>query len=255
MTSPGDRPARTEATEPKDTATIDDAVRTYLRANPALLRDDPVLLSELLSSPRDQGPDVVDLQSYVMRTLRAELADMKEEVEHQEAAITAERAEALKLQDALLTLLDARDFEDLLSILCNRLPVILKVRSIIIGLEGQGPTDLADFQVNVQIVEPGEVGRLLDTDDVRFVGRDIGVSLGFAPRAGHRASKLALNGSLALLRIDLGDGAPACLVALNAKDPDRFSPDSPREPYAFFAACLGQMIRQWLAVPHRSAAG
>ena len=52
-----------------------------------------------------------------------------------------------------------------------------------------------------------------------------------------------------LIRLSIGRGAPAGLLALGSRDPDAFVERSGRQPYLFLARVIESTARAWLDLP------
>ena len=55
----------------------------------------------------------------------------------------------------------------------------------------------------------------------------------------------------ALARLDFGPTAPAAMLALGSREPDKFQPHQGTELLQFLAGVLGRAVRTWLDLPQK----
>jgi hypothetical protein len=211
------------------------AVKTYIRMNRADLAEDGELLSLLLPERFDAG-EVRDLQRFVIDRLREENGALKAERD----ALKSTRDQGVRLGDgvkrAVLELLDARSFEEAIAIATNAAPglgadrVALCVEAVA-GLESEG----------VRIISPGTTLAVLGHEGSgAILSGGAQMLLG---KAGHDCK------SVAVFRLRIGQGTPAAIYVLGAREAGRFEGAQTAADLGFFARALERTIRAWLDLP------
>lgn len=220
------------------------AVRAYLRAHPEVLRADPGLLAEIVGAPVSPDGRIVNFQGAVIQRLKERLSVLEKETAETRAEADLSAAEDARTRAAVLLLLEAHGFPALIATITSGLPRALEANIVALALE-MGPErgaedDLA--QLGVHLLLPGEVTRAMPRARVRF-------------SPGHwqgREDGTGAVGSMALVRLDLGQGRPPCLLVAQSADPVRFRPELPAEPYRFLGDIIERQIRTWLTLPAMS---
>lgn len=231
-------------TAPLGTAPDPTAARVveYLRRHPDFLTTHPELLRVLASPSRTSGDGVVDMQTFMIERLRAEIERL---TDHRAALIAtgrAARAAQARVQEAVVAMMAARSLEHLLEVVTVDFLDLLRLDVVTLCVEN-GADGKPCAKPGVRRVEPG----LLDA-----VMGDDGESLFLADAPGDErlfGAGAGLARSAALLRIDLGANAPSCLLALGARAPGVFPARGDGVLYAFLARALEHCLRLWLAPP------
>ncbi len=218
-------------------------VAAYLRHHPDFLSRVPDLAAHLVPpSPDDRGPTVVDLQSYLLDRLRAEVKERRREHDALLATARANANNQARIHAAVLFLLDARSLEHLIQIISTDLAVLLDLDVACLIVESTGFVCANARATGVHLVEIGVVDRLLGGRDLVLRRGITGGSAAFGPGAGLVASE-------ALIRITVSDHAPDGLLALGSRDPDMFHPGQGTELIDFLARVVERCIRDWLDLP------
>lgn len=219
-----------------------EAVAAYLRAHPDFLLQRPDLVDRL-SLPDPARPDgVVDLRTVLVDRLRG---DVERLTDQQRALVAAGRANqnALnRVHAAVLFLLDAGGFEDLVQTVTTDLSVLLDLDMVCLLVESNGLDQRQALSSGVQVVDPGFVDRALGGRDILLQG-DID---GAPDIYGQRADKVH---SQALARLSISSVTPPCLLALGSREPDMFDESMRTEFISFLARVLERTLRSWLDLP------
>lgn len=220
--------------------------------NPALILDDAELMRALLNSDdAAKGGNVVDLRGAFVVRLEERLNRLEDTHRTVIAAAYENLAGTNQIHRAILSLLDADNFDDFLQAMKKEVANILAVDVIRLCLE----SDKAD---GGQAIGPD--GSLKETVIALPVGGVSAYITGGRNRATRQVTlrsageaKDAVFGpvnvvkSEAILLLNLGPHSPQGLIALGSTDPNRFSADQGTELLAFFAQTLERILRRWVA--------
>jgi len=213
-----------------------EAVKAYIRTNRARLAHDGELLALLLPE-RFPGGDVRDLQRHMIEKIASENAGLR--AERDRLARARERASQLGcgVRQAVLDLVDARSFEEVIAVAKSTAESFGAHRAAICveGEDNARPKGAA----GVRLIGPGLAAAVLGRDGTHTVLSG-GGNLLFG--AGGAECK-----SIAVFRLVIGD--PAALYVLGAREPRRFESGHQTSDLQFFARALERAIRAWLDLP------
>ena len=219
-------------------------VVAYLRRHPDFLDHHPEALRLLRAPSRELGEEVHDFQHFLIERLRSDMARVT--VEHRTliAASRGNLATQGRVHKAVLAILAASSFEQLLQTVTTDLAVLLDVDVVTIGVESTAAAPGARLSVQgIRLLKAGAVDGLLGAERGLLLRADApGDAALFGSAAG-------LVRSQALLRLSFGRGAPAGLLCIGARKPGRFHPGLGTELLSFLARSLGITIAQWLKPP------
>lgn len=219
-------------------------VKSYLEAHPEFLVEHPDLVEVLAPPGREAGDNVHDMQQFMLRRLRDEVRRLKSQ---QRVLVETSRTNMSiqsQVHQAALALLEARSFEHLIHIVTTDLSQILDVDAVTICVEAipDGPTGRVKT-AGVFLLEAHGVDSRIGQGREVLLANDIPADPQvFGPAAG-------LVKSQALARMRASRRAPEGLLALGARDIDKFHPDQGAELLVFLAGLLGRAIRGWLGLP------
>jgi uncharacterized protein YigA (DUF484 family) len=231
------------ATKPAEGAT-ESQVIAFLRANPDFLRLHPELLAVLAPPAREMGDGVVDLQHVMIRQLQD--AHRKDRRVYKELVATTRGnlVSQNRVHAAILALLGATTFENLIEIVTTDFGVHLDVDVVTLCVEGEGDCPRSQ-KAGVRVLETGTIDAALGagkTCALRPCGAGGAADAIFGGGA-------ALVKSEALLRLDIGPTAPTGLLAIGARSESRFHPSQGTELLCFLAKVTARSIRSWLYLP------
>jgi uncharacterized protein len=230
------------ATVPPRTVTAAEVV-AYLRQHPDFLLTHPSLLEVLTPPNVERGERIVDMQHFMVQHQRAEIARLKGQHRALVSATRANLASQSRVHSAVLALLAASSFEQLIQIVTTDLAVLLDADVVTIAVESTGPQRPRLNHQGVQILAPGTVDAVLGVDrDVVLKGDADGDPLLFGDGAG-------LVRSAALLRLCVSPAAPAGLLCIGMRRPGKFHGGQGTELLGFLARSLGVTIAAWLDLP------
>ena len=214
-------------------------VIAYLRRHPDFLDRHPEALRALGAPSREFGAGVFDFQHFQIERLRRELARLAGEQRSLVAAGRFTLASQGRVHKAVLAVLAAGSFEQLLQTVTTDLAVLLDVDVVTIGVESAAPA--ARLAVHgIRLLKAGAIDALLGPERGALLRADTpGEAALFGGAAG-------LVRSAALLRLGFGRGAPLGILCIGTRRPDRFQPGQGTELLAFLARVIGITIMQWL---------
>lgn len=231
--APADTPA-----EPRDLSVAE--VAAYLRKHPDFLVEHPDLVATLTPPAMRRGNGVLDMQFFMLQRLRADLARLKGQ---QRALIATSRSNLSsqgRIHSAVLAIMGATSFEQLIQIVTTDLAVILDVDVVTIGVESASGTHARLPHPGVQLLRSGMVDEILGPErDALLRGDVVGDASLFGAAAG-------LVRSDALLRLAVSERAPVGLLCIGTRRADKFHAGQGTELLIFLARALESTIAAWL---------
>lgn len=224
-----------------DSLTAED-VAAYLRSHPDFLAQNTDLVHHLTPPSVDRGRGVVDLQAFMVERLRGEVGRLKDQQRELIGTTRANLNSQSRIHAAVLFLLDAQSFEQLIQTITTDLAVLLDLDVACLVVESNG-TDIPHVHKSgVRVVEPGTIRRWIGRRDV-VLNEDIrGSEEVFGPAAG-------LVRSEALIRLQISSETPDGILAFGSREPDMFHPGQGTELVVFLARVVERIIRAWLDLP------
>ena len=218
-------------------------VAAFLRQHPDFLVEHPELLETLTPPALQRGERIVDMQQFMVQHQRSEIARLKSQQRALVATSRANLASQARVHTAVLALLAANSFENLIQIVTTDLAVLLDADVVTIAVESAGPQRPRLNHQGVQILAPGTVDGVLGVDRDVVLQSDVeGDPVLFGDGAG-------LVRSSALLRLSVSSAAPAGLLCIGMRRPGKFHGGQGTELLGFLARALGITIAAWLDLP------
>lgn len=216
----------------------------YLRHHPDFLVVHPELLSVLMPPRLERGDRIVDMQHFMVLHQRNELARMKAQQKHLLATTRANLAGQARVHAAVLAILAAASFEQLIQVVTTDLATLLDADVVTIAVERPAMSQTAQrprfHHSGVQILDFGTVGEVLGPERDVLLQTDIqGDARLFGDGAG-------LVRSAALLRLPVSAKAPAGMLCIGTRKPGKFHAGQGTELLSFLARALGITIAAWL---------
>lgn len=219
-----------------------ETVAAWLRANPGFLADRADLVQHLTPPRQDRGEGVVDFQYFMVERLRQEVERLKEQQRELIGTTRANLNNQNRIHAAILFLLDARSFEQLIQTVTTELAVLLDLDVACLVVESNGQDIPHVHKSGVRVVEEGMVAGILGRRDMLLRGGIEGDPSLYGSAAG-------LVRSEALIRLHISDDTPPGLLAFGARDPDMFHQGQGTELVGFLARVVERCIRGWLELP------
>ncbi|HIJ93104.1 MAG: DUF484 family protein [Rhodospirillales bacterium] len=242
MTAINDDTAITQTVNSAGDELSAEQVGEYLRRHPALFADHPELLESLMVPSRWSGGGVVDLQQAMLERLRGEIDCLRDCAQDVIETCRVNLGNQTRVHDAVLALLAATDFDRMVRIVIDDLPLLLGVDVVAIGFEPEHPSAIGLISPDIRRFDAGTVDRLLGNGQKVLLRRqmnDDGTIFG-------TASGLACSAALARLRS--GPATPEGLLAMGSRE-SAFHPGQGTELIAFLARVVELRIHEWRGKP------
>lgn len=212
-----------------------------------ILGDADIMRALAAANERSMGGNVVDIRGIAMERLEARLDRLEDTHRAVIAAAYDNISGTHQIHRAVLAVMDADSFEQLVTLLGDDLARILKVDALRLVLESQDgqPDSVTPHQSVLAIVPPGFVGDYLTrgrpAQDRPVLLRQ--VAQGGPALFGDSSEFIR---SEACLRLDLGPRRRPAMLVMGAEDPHQFSPQQGTDLLSFFAAVAERELRRWL---------
>jgi uncharacterized protein YigA (DUF484 family) len=215
-------------------------VIAYLRRHPDFLERHPEALRLMRAPSRELGEGVFDFQHFHVERLRQDLTRLNLENRSLIAAGRGTLASQGRVHKAVLAILAASSFEQLLQTVTTDLAVLLDVDVVTIGVESATASGGRLSIQGIQLLKAGAIDALFGPERTLLLrGDQPGETVLFGAAAG-------LVRSQALLRLGFGRGAPLGLLCIGTRQPGRFHPGLGTELLTFLARVISITISQWL---------
>jgi len=233
-------PRASETIEPGEVSESD--VAAFLARDPEFFARHHDLLDRMVLPAERATPSVVDLRAYLVDRQRGEIDRLRRQ---QRAIVSASRANMntqQRVHAAILFLLDAESFEQLIQAITTDLAVLLDldVAQLLIEADGEGP--IQQLRTGVRVLPAGDIDARLGGRDAMLAGAITGDAAIFGEGAGLVCSQ-------ALIRLSVSSVTPPALLALGSRDPEMFESGMRTELMGFLARVLERCIRDWLDLP------
>ncbi len=187
--------------------------------------------------------NVVDMQHLVLNRLREENAKLRDAYASIVATARDNRAAQLQVHAAVLQILSAGSFENLIHTVTADLPLVLDVDTVTICLEAGDATIPRAYAAGLRSLPEGAVEGYLGA------GRDIALASDITGERKIFGAATGLVRSQALARLDIGPQAPKGLLAIGSRNLDAFHQGQGTELIGFLSQAVEVTIRQWLSQP------
>jgi uncharacterized protein YigA (DUF484 family) len=219
-------------------------VAAWLAAHPEFLDDHPELIARLQPRGHTRPDGAVDLQSYRVERLSAEIDRLKEQQRALLGASRANQNSQYRVHAAILFLLDAESFEQLIQTVTTDLAVLLDLDVVCLMVEsdgGQAAVVPGAHASGVKVVGEGFIEKAMKGRDILLEGNVDKEEAIWGPAAG-------LVRSHGLVRLNVSGDSPAAVLALGSREPDMFNSGMRTELMSFLARVVERCIRSWLDV-------
>jgi len=242
MTGKKEAPAAQDAA-PETGGPNPDQVADFLRGNPDFLVQHPDVLATMTPPARWSGDGVVDMQEYMLGRLRTEVDDLRACAQDVIETGRSNMSIQTRTHAAILTLLAATDFDQVMRMVTDELPLLLDVDVVTIAFEptpAPAPGLIAD---GVGQLAEGTVDALLGAE------QDVLLAKEMTDDGSIFGSGAGLVRSAALARLRPGQTTPAGLLALGSREAALFHPGQGTELIGFLARVLERCIHGWQEKP------
>lgn len=219
-----------------------DDVCAYLRDHPDFLARHAEVIAYQAPPPPDRGAGVIDLQSFMVERLRGEVNRLKEQQRELIGTTRANMNSQNRIHAAVLFLLDAQSFEQLIQTVTSDLAVLLDLDAVSLVIESDEAERPEVAQSGVRIAPPGRVDAWLEGRDAVLRADIYGHPEIFGAQAEFIRSE-------AMVRLQVSSIAPPGLLAFGSREPDSFHPGQATELVTFLARVTERVLRSWLDLP------
>ncbi len=223
-----------------------ETVKAYIRAHPETITDDPDLLCALVPESYACEGAALDVQSFAIDHLKSQGKELIRQRDRAFDTLRQNSAAARITENAVLTVLEARNFEDMVRIVTKQIGPMIQADHIVLCIEefdGMGD-DLATIEgLGVRVVPEcavdaalGEVGNSVLRSNAK------GIKTLFGPCAEDIRS-------YAFVRLAISPEAPPGLMAIGSRRADTFHPSQGADMLEFLGSVIERQIGSWLGLP------
>jgi len=224
-----------------DTALTDEQVADFLRRHPDFLARHPDLLAALAPPSRfDDHTGVVDMQAFMIRHQREELARIKGAAEHLIHTSRSNMTTQGKTHRAALALLGADTIEALAQVVADDLPGLLDVDVVTMRFEDTDEAVSSLSFASIGRFPRGTVERVLGGKD-----RDCALSQELPGDPALFGEAATLVKSSAMVRVTPGGTCPEGLLSLGSRHGRTFYSGQGTELLGFLARVLQACVRRF----------
>ena len=217
-------------------------VAAYLRAHPDFLAQRTDLIEDLMPPSRHRGGSVVDFQHFMLERLRADNGRLREQRQELVNIARNNLNHQGRVHAAVLSLLEAQTFEQLIQVITVDLSVLLDVDVTMLIVESNGTDVPHVHKSGVRVVEPGSVDSWIGSKETLLRNNTQGDPEIYGAAAG-------LVRSEALLRLRISSETPVGLLAFGSRDPGALNEGQGTELISFLARTIERCIQAWLDLP------
>lgn len=233
----------------KKTGLTDKQVIAYLKKHPDFLNRHPDLFQNLIPPTEKRGENIVDMQRFMVRRLADQIDQHKQQQKDLVKTVRGNQHVQAQVFSAILAMLNAANFEHLIHIVLNDLPLYLDVDVVNICVE----SDEVEFEKNkptngslagIHLLPFGTIDYLIGAQE-KVVLRDSVVG---DPTIFGEAAPLIQ--SDALIKIEISEDSPPGLLAFGSRNKDAFDSKQATDLLIFMAQVLESCVRAWLGIDH-----
>jgi hypothetical protein len=224
-----------------DGGLTDEQVADYLRGHPDFFTQRSALLQAMTPPDRWTGDTVIDMQRYMVESLRGEIAGLRDCAHEVIETSRANLAIQTRTHAAVLALVAAPDMDHLIRAVTDDLPILLDVDVAVLSVEPAAGLELMI----------GGIGRLHGGDVDRFVGpgRDVALYQEMADDGTLFGAGAGLVRSAALARVRCGEDVPVGVLAFGSRRDSAFHPGQGTELLRFLAKVVEVCLVRLLPIP------
>lgn len=221
--------------------TTEEDVLSFLKSEKDFFKRHPDILEHLQAPGRDHGRGVVDFQQVMVERLKADKSSAQKVQRDLIETVRANMNNQNRIHMAVLVLLEAESFEELVAAITQDFPVLLDVDTVNLVIESTSKEIPFINQSGIRFARQGTVDKWLGKGDALLQSNINGHEDIFGPGAG-------LVKSHALLRLEISNNTPAGIMAFGSRDPDAFKPEQAIDQIGFLAQVVERCFRIWIDV-------
>lgn len=225
-----------------DQALTADDVVAYLKANPKFLQKHPDACDLLIPPKNGDGKKIADFQSFIIKRLKD---DKEKVIENTQAIVENARSNMnnqQRIHKVILRLLEARNFEEFISIITMDLSTMLDTDISVLVVESNGHDIPHITTAGIRVLPEGTIDKWMEGQRVLLQSNISGIE----PIYGGGATLVQ---SQALLRVDISMDTPPAILAFGSRDPEMFQDGQGTELVDFLARVVERAFRSWLNLP------
>ena len=221
----------------------DKDVISYLEKHSDFFIKHPEILEKMQTPEREIASEgVADFQKFMVKRLKKDRDDAVD-LQHKLISVARVNMDIYdRIQTAVLSLLEARSFEEFIEIVTHDFAVIMDVDVVSLVIEANEPDIHHVHLKGVKVVAPGFLDKWLRDGDGLLQDNIMGSEEIFGPAAG-------LVKSQALIKLQVGSNTPLGLIAFGSRNPDMFHHEQAIDHIGFLAEVVERCIRLWLKIP------
>lgn len=243
MSDPVSTPSETTEEEVDEAAVL-----AFLSRHPDFLARHPDALAGMAAPGRWSGDGVVDMQQFLINRRESEMDELRDAAQDVIETSRSNMSVQMRTHGAVLSLLNARAWEDVLRVVTQDWPLLLDVDAVSLGFEiAPGLNQNADERLmhnDIRRLPVGYVDGVLEGDT------EVGLFRQISDDGTLFAAAAGLVNSAALARIHAGPGWPTGLLALGGRV-DTFHPGQGTELLSFLSRVLESCLARLLDTEQR----
>ncbi len=237
-------------TDPAPPEMTQQGVIAFLQANPQFLAEHPELFEVLVPPEQQHGRGVIDFQYYAIDNLRRGMRRMKDRFQGLVVSARENLSVQQQVQRAVLSVIRARNLEELLEVLTTDLVRWFDVDVVRLALESDmaGIYDTYYNESNysgICFVPPGTANAVLLGESVRLIADTQGEPpIGFEMLFADCSSLVR---SCALVHLNLETIGRPAVLAFGVRHADKFHPHQGGELLGFLGEVMSLVLDQCLS--------
>lgn len=223
-----------------------ETVKAYLLAHPNILTDDPDLLCALIPAAKGQEGAVLDVQRVAIDHLKNQSKELMRQRDRAFDTLRQNSVTARITENAILSIMESRNFEDMVRMVTKRLPSMIEVDHIVLCMEefDRAAATMAMIkEIGIHIVPECTVDAALGMGGNSVLKSK---TKGIKTLFGDVADDVQ---SYALLRLAISPDAPQGLLAIGSSQPNTFHPSLGSDMLEFLSRVIERQIGSWLGLP------
>ncbi|MEM9469856.1 MAG: DUF484 family protein [Pseudomonadota bacterium] len=224
--------------------TADDILK-FLRDNPKFLQQNPEAC-DLLAPPKTgkgkEGRNVADFQSFMIERLKNDKEKVLETTQTIVENARSNMNNQQRIHAVVLRLLEARNFEEFISIVTMDMASMLDTDIAVFIVESNGEDIPHIHTSGIRVLPEGTIDNWMNGQSVLLQDNISGIEAIYGGGAN-------LVQSQALLRIDISMDTPPAILAFGSRDANMFGDGQATDLVSFLARVVERSFRSWLNLP------
>ncbi len=224
----------------------EEQVRTYLKAHPEFLQNNPEIIGAITLPERDLGNGIIDFQHYLLKALQQDSKALKSKYEVLIDFCRDNMSVQAQVHSAALKLISARSLDQLLEAVTLDMVSLFDVDVVRLAMESElagqyEPKYGEDNYSGIVAIDPGTVDAALGHKKNVLLVADCGKArpAGFEEIFSDCTDLIA---SCALLRLELEHVSRNVVLAFGVRHKDRFHPGQGIELLHFLAQIVAHQL-------------